>query len=118
MNKLIIRGVFVTAFIIAGVAVASAQRPILGGFKTISVSDEGAVAAADFAVGKEEETTEGITLDGILKAESQVVAGTNYRLCLRVKLDDETQVVEAIVFRNLKGEFGLTSWTPKECGGE
>jgi cystatin-C len=108
-------GSIVFALVLAGIALAAVQRPQLGGYKAASVSDEGVVAAAEFAVSKESETTEGLALDEILKAESQVVAGTNYRLCLKVTLGDESQEVQAVVFRNLKGEHSLTSWTPKEC---
>jgi flavin-binding protein dodecin len=118
MNRSIVRMFFIAAFVIVGVTVAAAQRPILGGYKPTSVSGEEVVAAANFAVDKQSETTEGLTLDEVLKAESQVVQGMNFRLCLRVKLDDETQDVEVIVFQSLQGEFTLRSWTPKECGGD
>lgn len=118
MNRSIIRVVLIAAFVIGGVTVAAAQRPILGGFKAASVSSEEVIAAANAAVDKRSEETEGLTLDEILKAEVQVVAGTKYRLCLRVKLDDETQEVQVEIVHTLQNEYILQSWTPKDCGGD
>ncbi len=102
----------------------SAQRKV-GGYKSASVSDESVIEAAEFAVmtqGKNEDTE--FTLDSVLKAETQVVAGTNFRLCLDVLASDAdedavyNQQVVVIVFRNLKKEFSLTSWTEEECSEE
>ena len=115
MSFRVVPGFIGLALVMTAVTMAVAQRPQLGGYKAASVSDEGVVAAADFAVAKEEETTEGLALDEILKAETQSVAGTNYRLCLKVTLGDDSQEVQTIVNRNLKGEFSVISWTPKEC---
>jgi cystatin-C len=116
MRKLAIIGVFIASLIMMGMISEPSHAQIVGGYKPAAVDDEGVVAAANFAVSKEEETTEGIDLDAVLKAERQIVAGTNYRLCLRVKLGDDSQVVEAIVYQDLKGAYTLKSWTPKECG--
>ncbi|MBK9437062.1 MAG: hypothetical protein IPN51_03580, partial [Chloracidobacterium sp.] len=50
--------------------------------------DAGAVAAADFAIEAQSEKTEKeYTLEDIVKAERQVVQGSNYRLCLKVSVD-------------------------------
>ena len=116
MKKLAIAGLFVASLIMMGMIFEPSHAQIVGGYKSVAVDDESVVAAANFAVSKEEETTEGIDLDAILKAERQVVAGTNYRICLRVKLGDDSQVVEAVVYQDLKGAYTLKSWTPKECG--
>lgn len=86
---------------------------ILGGFKEIATTDEQAVEAAEFAVGKRvEENTEqeGLQLVSIKKAERQSVQGLNFRLCMIVGLDEEEQPVRAVIYRNLKGEFFLKSW--------
>lgn len=116
MKKIAIAVTLATAFILSGSLTASSHAQ-LGGYRSVAVDDSTVVAAANFAVGKEEETTEGIELDEILKAERQTVAGANYRLCLRVKLGDDTQVVQAVVNLNLQGQYSLTSWTPKDCDG-
>ena len=99
---------------------SSAQK--VGGYKTISRSDAGATAAAEYAVDAQAEK-KGLTIElvAVEKAESQVVAGTNFRLCLKIitsGADDEADVtitVKVIVFRNLKGEYSLTSWMEEDC---
>jgi aspartic proteinase inhibitor len=104
--------------ILAGAA--SAQK--VGGYKTIPKADAGAQAAAEFAVDAQAER-KNLTIDlvAIEKAESQVVAGTNYRLCLKITTsgaDDEADVtitVRVIVFRNLKGVYSLSSWMEEDC---
>jgi hypothetical protein len=98
--------------------VAVAQRT--GGYKEISSDDAGAEAAANFAVeerGRKQETS--FTLVSIERAESQVVAGINYRLCLKVSAEgaDEPQDVRTVVYRNLSKQYSLTSWEEADCGG-
>ena len=74
-------------------AVVSAQRT--GGYREIDKADKGAATAAEFAVKAESEKKE-ITykLVSIEHAETQTVAGINYRLCLKVgyhKADDDAE---------------------------
>jgi hypothetical protein len=102
---------------------AAAQK--VGGYKAISKTDAGARAAAEFAVDAQAERKNlTIELVSIEKAESQVVAGTNYRLCLKITTsgaEDEADVtitVRVIVFRNLKGVHSLTSWMEEDCAPE
>ena len=102
---------------------ASAQRT--GGYREIDKSDEGAAAAAEVAVKSESEKKEmTYKLVSIEHAESQVVAGTNYRLCLKVgyrKQDDDvdtTEFVRVVVNRNLQNQYSLTSWTEENCGND
>ena len=99
---------------------ASAQKT--GGYKAIAKSDAGARAAAEFAVDAQAERKNlTIELVAVEKAESQVVAGTNFRLCLKITTsgaEDEADVtitVKVIVYRNLKGEYSLTSWVEEDC---
>lgn len=111
--------VILFVFAAGGALIAVAQRT--GGYKEIDKDDEGAVAAAEFAVKDQSEKKEmTYKLVSLEKAETQVVAGINYRLCLKVgyKKDDEdtTEFVRVVVFRNLQKEFSLTSWTPESCG--
>jgi hypothetical protein len=104
-------------------AVVSAQRT--GGYREIDKADEGAATAAEFAVKAESEKKE-ITykLVSIEHAETQTVAGINYRLCLKVgyhKADDEaetTESVRVVVFRSLQNQYSLTSWTEENCDSE
>lgn len=108
---------------VGSLAWVSGQR--VGGYREIAKDDERAVAAAEFAVeeqSKKQEMT--YKLIEVSKAESQVVAGTNYRLCLKVgyhKQDDDvdaTEFVRVVVYRNLQGEHSLTSWTQEDCGDD
>ena len=113
---------FVLAVALGGIA-TSAQR--LGGYKEIDKADEGAAAAAEFAVKAESEKKEmTYKLVSVEHAESQVVAGINYRLCLKVgyhKQDDDvdtTEFVRVIVNRSLQNQYSLTSWTEENCGSD
>jgi len=113
---------FVLAVAFSAIA-TSAQR--LGGYKEIDKSDEGAAAAAEFAVKAESEKKEmTYKLVSVEHAESQVVAGVNYRLCLKVgyhKQDDDvdtTEFVRVVVNRNLQNQHSLTSWTEENCGDD
>ncbi|HEY0427535.1 MAG TPA: cystatin domain-containing protein [Pyrinomonadaceae bacterium] len=93
-----------------------------GGYKAISADDSGAKAAADFAVEtKSGESEIAYELESIEKAETQTVAGTNYRLCLKLyvpsdeeETDGVTMFVQTVVFRNLKNAYSVTSWTELE----
>ncbi len=99
-------------------AAAVSGQIVTGGYRTASTDDPEVVAAADFAVGKRVETNpeqEGMELRSIDKAETQTVAGVNYRLCLTVAIEDESQQVSAVVYRNLQKEYKLTSWAPADC---
>ena len=100
-------------------AIVSAQRT--GGYREIDKADEGAATAAEFAVKAESEKKETTyKLVSIEHAESQTVAGINYRLCLKVhKADDDaetTESVRVVVYRNLQNQYSLTSWTEEDCG--
>jgi len=110
--------IFAVMMLFLGVS-AHAQR-ILGGYQSVATDDEQVTAAADFAVSNRVENNteqEGMELVSIDKAERQTVQGTNYRLCLTVSLDGESQQVEAIVFVSLKNEYSLKSWMVKDCAG-
>ena len=104
-------------------ATGSAQRT--GGYRELDKADEGASAAADFAVKTESEKKE-ITykLVSIEHAEAQTVAGINYRLCLKIgyhKQDDDvdtTEFVRVIVNRSLDNQYSLTSWTEEKCSND
>src|SRR6266849_6813033 len=113
--------ILVALSVIFGSVTASlAQRT--GGYKEVAKDDAGVMAAAEFAV-KEQGTKQEMTykLVSIEHAEQQVVAGINYRLCLKVgyhKQDDDvdtTEFVRAVVYQNLKREYSLTSWAQENC---
>ena len=114
MKKVFASGMILVAITFGLAASASAQR-ILGGYQKADPESEQVVAAAEFAVEKKSEEIEGLTLVSIEKAETQSAAGTNFRLCLKVSLDEEEQQVKVVVHRNLKQEFTLRSWTVEDC---
>jgi len=104
-------------------SIVSAQRT--GGYREIDKADEGAATAAEFAVKAESEKKETTyKLVSIEHAETQTVAGINYRLCLKVgyhKADDDaetTESVRVVVYRNLQSQYSLTSWTEENCGDD
>jgi hypothetical protein len=109
------------AFVVVCVCVcAGAAKQRVGGYKEVATDDPEVVAAAKFAVGAEgEKQNATIKLVSVEHAERQVVAGMNYRLCLKVSSgdDDEAQEVKTVVYKNLKSEYSLTSWEEAECGG-
>jgi hypothetical protein len=98
-------------------------RPIVGGYKEVATDDPEVQAAAEFAVSeqKKKQDDDALTLVSIEHAERQVVAGTNYRLCLKVASGGdsdegaEPQNVKVVVFKNLKQEYSLKSWDEENC---
>lgn len=98
-------------------------RPIVGGYKEVATDDPEVQAAAEFAVSEQKKKLDdaALSLVSIEHAERQVVAGTNYRLCLKVKAADEDdagvepQEVKVVVFKSLKQEFSLKSWDEENC---
>ena len=91
---------------------------MVGGYKAVAKTDAGAVAAADFAIEAQSEKTEKeYTLEDIVKAERQVVQGSNYRLCLKVSADgSDTFYVLAVVYVDLKNNQKLSSFVLSTCG--
>lgn len=113
----------VCAFAMIAVLAGSASGQKLGGYKDAATTEAGVKAAAAFAVRAQTEKTERKeTLMSIYKAEKQVVAGINYRLCLKVTSEgdgDEADIihfVQVVVYVDLKGNSKLTSWADSDCG--
>jgi hypothetical protein len=98
-----------------------AQQTLTGGYNTVPVDNKEVVAAAAFAIEAQkkaiQEKTGGkpanLELITILKAEQQVVAGMNYRLTLKVKLNGKEKTAETIVWWQAwrrPNPYQLTSW--------
>jgi hypothetical protein len=95
----------------------SQDHPIVGGYGTISARSAEAQSAAKFAVAaRARRTGKRIVLWKVLKAEQQVVAGMNYRVCMRVFENGKERTVTAVVYKNLRRKWSLTSWTRGGCG--
>jgi hypothetical protein len=61
-----------------------------------------------------------IEFSRVLTAARQTVGGTNYRLCIEADVfneDDEAETKQFLVtvFRSLRNEFSLKSWSERKC---
>ncbi len=107
-----------SAFAVILMFASASFAQMVGGYKVISKSDAAAVAAADFAIETQSEKSEkSYELTDLVKAERQVVQGSNYRLCMEVSADgSDTFYVQAVVYVDLKGNKKLSSWADSTCG--
>lgn len=97
----------------------SAAAPIkVGGYRAIAKTDANAMAAAEFAVNAQGDKTDmAFELGEIVRAESQLVQGMNYRLCMEVSAEgEEPFYVQAVVYVDLRRNYRLMSWTNSTCG--
>ncbi len=78
---------------------------VVGGFTPADVKTTSVIKVAEFAA-----TSVKATLHTVVSAETQVVAGTNYRLQLKVKEGGRIRDVSATVYEDLAGAFKLTSF--------
>ena len=126
MKKSLQLGLILIALGIASgsVIVSTAQQrpPMVGGYKKIATNAPEVVSAAEFAV--REQARKGgssLRLISVEAAESQLVQGVNYRLCLQVEIEDEvnnvivTQSAKVIVYRDLKKKYSLSKWEEADC---
>ena len=111
-------------FIAAGSLTCLAQPARVGGYAVGSVTNKEVVAAAAFAIKAQQHAMQEnkdaeppkLELATILQAEQQVVAGVNYRLKLKVKLNGTEKTAEAIVWWQAwrkPDPYRLTSWAWK-----
>jgi hypothetical protein len=112
-------------FLSYGIVAHAQGRPNLGGYKEVATDSSEVQEAAEFAVKAEAEKQETqIKLVSVEHAESQVVAGVNYKLCLKVEVEDKenntdaTIEVQVVVYRNLQKAYSLTSWEQADCDGD
>jgi len=88
----------------------------VGGYDAVNVSDPTVREAANFAVEEQaKKVNQRFRLMSVASAEQQVVAGMNYRLCLDVGTDSGSQKALAIVYRNVQGQYSLTTWEVQPC---
>jgi hypothetical protein len=103
--------------VIFGAAISSPAQKV-GGYKTAPVDAADVKAAAEFAVAAQNKIDDfGRTLSEVLSAEKQIVAGVNYRMCLKSKLggdEGEIHFVRAVVYLDLKKVYKLTKWADDE----
>lgn len=102
----------------AAVVSAAQDAPVAGVYSERATNDRGVAAAAAFAVRERgRRTGRRVTLLEVRRAETQVVAGLNYRLMLTVREGGKERDVTAVVYQNLKQRLSLTSWEPEAGGG-
>lgn len=99
--------------------------PRVGGFKPVATNDPRVVEAArNAAAAASKKEKMNIRLLSVVAAEQQVVQGMNYRLCLKVEVEDTENNVDvttnvlAQVYVSLKKEYRLNGWKEEDCGGE
>ena len=101
-------------FIFVPASGALAQTP--GGYRLVSNDDSESIAAAKFAVREEgQKLGKSIVFSSMVYAQRQVVSGTNYKLCLKVKVNGTSKRAETVVYRNLQKQYALTSWSWGQC---
>ena len=99
-------------------AYAAQDYPVAGGYGARAANDPGVAAAAAFAVRERSRRTgRRVTLLSIRRAETQVVAGLNYRLLLSVREGRVARDVTAVVYENLRRRLSLASWEAAAAGG-
>lgn len=106
-----IRVVACILFLSCQSAVIAQEDVITGAYGETSTTDRDVITAAKFAV-KSASRKQGvaISLVSIEHAELQVVAGLNYRFDLNVKSRGKPQNVKAVVYRDLRNNYSLSSW--------
>jgi hypothetical protein len=93
---------------------AFAQVP--GGYRLVPNDDSESVAAAKAAVRQESQKLgKNIVFSSIVYAQRQVVSGTNYKLCLKVKVNGTSKRAETVINRDLQKQYSLTSWNWGQC---
>ncbi len=116
--KRVLSAALVFVILLAAAHASSAQdAPIAGSYSERPTSDRGVVAATAFAVRERgRRTGRRVTLLEVRRAETQVVAGLNYRLLLTVREGGKERDVTAVVYQNLRQRLSLTSWEPSVSG--
>ncbi|KAJ4843682.1 hypothetical protein Tsubulata_016594 [Turnera subulata] len=97
----------------AAAAALTAEAALVGGWKPIKdLKDPHVIEIAEFAVGEYSRQAHAqLKLDKVLKGETQVVSGVNYRLVLAVK--EGSKRYEAVVWEKSWANYkNLTSFKP------
>jgi hypothetical protein len=90
---------------------AAQDTPIVGNYREASPTSPDVLAAARFAVRAEGRRRRArVTLLSVERAETQVVAGMNYKLRLRVNVAGRVRGVDALVYEDVQSRYSLTSW--------
>jgi len=104
--------------------IASQAQESVGGYSPVGVTSKEVIDAAAFALRAQQKAmqnrqggpTARLELSAIVGAERKVVAGMNYRLRLKVKLNGREKNAEAVVWWQAwrsPQPYQLSSWTWK-----
>jgi tetratricopeptide (TPR) repeat protein len=113
-------------FLIAVILTSAAHGQMAGAYSRAAVTDPAVAAAVKFAVdAKAREKKIDMDLDDIASAERQVVAGTNYRMCINVTVpptdygDEGKRSFRVVVYQDPKNVLKVTSWDEVDsCGAK
>ena len=88
-----------------------------GAYRTVSQRSRDVRAAYAFAIKSQAaKEAKPFAFVRVLKAESQVVAGMNYRVCMLVREGKgRSKSVTVVVNKDLKNVWALMSWVPGGC---
>ncbi|KAI6704636.1 hypothetical protein NL676_007598 [Syzygium grande] len=100
MRLLILAAAAVLLLLQVSAAGSAHTEPLLGGWNPVkNLSDPYVREIAEFAVKTHNDNAKtGLLLKKVVKGETQVVSGTNYRLVVEVKDGVETKSFEALVW--------------------
>ncbi len=104
--------IFAGFYLLCGGMFGVFAQQINDNYKKLMKTDGGALSAAKFAVKQENRR---LSLASIERAESQIVAGTNYKICMKVINNGKIEDVTAVVSMNPKNKFSLIGWQKGVC---
>ena len=112
---LLIRTISFLCFVVFGLAPEIlAQTP--GGYRLVPNDDSESISAAKFAVREEgQKLGKTIVFTSLVYAQRQVGSGTNYKLCMKMKVNGTSKRAETVVNRDAQKQYTLTSWRWGEC---
>ena len=117
MKQRSFRLVLLVTFVFGGLCAATfaQDESITGAYGDLSVKSSEARVAAAIAI-RQHAKREKVTLVRIVKAEQQVVAGMNYRICMSVRgSNGRIRRVTAVVWQPIRKRKRLTNWSNGGC---
>jgi Aspartic acid proteinase inhibitor len=100
----------------ANLTLTRRDSSVPGGYSGVNLNDPDVKAAAEFAVA-EQGRRDGVALSllDIVQGQKQVVAGLNYKICIRARSGSTTRTAVAVIYKNLQQQYSLTSFQWGKC---
>ena len=114
MKSLLLIGLM--AIVISALGISTLHAEQCGGYTKAETDDTEVAAAANFAMKaresalRKDDKDASVSLVAIVEAAKQVVAGINYKMLLKVNINDKDQLVEVVVWKKLSDDYELCSW--------